>query len=41
MVLKNKKHLFNLFGSSIVILWLVLIGVLVKNVNSRGGSDQD
>ena len=40
MVLKNRKHLFNLFGSSIVILWLVLIGVLVRNVNSRGGSDQ-
>jgi hypothetical protein len=40
MGLKNKKHLFNIFGSSIVILWLVLIGVLIKDVNSRGGSDQ-
>ena len=40
MGLKNRKHLFNVFGSSIVILWLVLIGVLVKDVNSRGGSDQ-
>jgi hypothetical protein len=40
MALKNRKHLFNLFGSGIVILWLVLIGALVRNVNSRGGSDQ-
>jgi hypothetical protein len=40
MILKNKKHLFNLFGSSVVILWLVLIGVLVRNVNSRSGSDR-
>jgi hypothetical protein len=39
MILKNRKHLFNLFGSGVVILWLVLIVVLVRNVNSRGGSD--
>jgi len=38
MILKNRKHLFNLFGSGVVVLWLVLIGVLVRNVNSRGGS---
>jgi len=39
MVLKSRKHLFNLFGGGVVVLWLVLIGVLVRNVNSKGESE--
>ena len=40
MNLKNKKHLFNFVGISIVILWLVMIGLLVKNVSFTEGNNQ-
>lgn len=38
--LKNKKHLFNLFGISVIILWLIMIGLLVRKVSFMGGDDQ-
>lgn len=40
MDVKRKKHVFNLVGSSIVIAWLVLVGLLVKKINFNNDVDQ-
>ena len=33
------KHLFNILGSSIVVLWIVLLGVLIQRTGFSGSSD--
>ena len=40
MELKNKKYFFNLFGVGVIVLWLVMIGLLIRNVGSTDGHDQ-
>ena len=40
MDLKNKKYLFNLFGVGVIVLWLGMIGLLIRNVGSTDGDDQ-
>ena len=40
MDLKNKKYLFNCFGVGVIVLWLVMIGLLMRNVGSADDDDQ-
>ncbi|MBW1798846.1 MAG: hypothetical protein JRJ21_10705 [Deltaproteobacteria bacterium] len=40
MNVKRKRHVFNLFGAVIIIVWLVMMGLLVKKVNFNYDADQ-
>ena len=42
MNIKSKKYLFNVIGAGIVIIWLIMIGVLIKKVSFKNdGQGQD
>lgn len=40
MNVKRKKHIFNLVGAVIVIVWLVMIGLLIKKTNFNYDADK-
>ncbi len=40
MKTNRKRHLFNIFGGGIVIVWLVMMGLLVKKVSFNYDTDQ-